>query len=265
MGRIRTIKPEFWLSETQGSIPREIRMLAAALLNHSDDDGYFRAHPALVAGACCPYDEDGREFVTRAMGELRRIGYIEVSEDGRVGRVVNFKENQRISHPAPSKLGKDFKASAVPPEDVRSERGEPAEDVYREVEVEQGSGSGTGKQSSTKTGASHPPPSDSFELSGQPRAKQRKRSEAQQFRDWAELERTKKFGFVAGPDPDPAAINSWFKRVLCEVSLERLQRGWARYLLKPADDYWATRQFPFAGFMDDNGWRKYVPPEERAA
>jgi hypothetical protein len=41
MGRIRTIKPEFWRSEDLCSLPEATHMLAAALLNYADDEGFF--------------------------------------------------------------------------------------------------------------------------------------------------------------------------------------------------------------------------------
>lgn len=102
-----------------------------------------------------------------------------------------------------------------------------------------------------------------FELKGEPEPKKRKRSEAQQFRDWAEGERTRVTGLIEGPDPDPQRLNAWFKRALAEAgTVERLASAFGRYVLHPVDDYWRARGFPLAGFMSDNVWRQYAPPKE---
>ncbi len=57
MARIRTIKPDFWADEQLCSLPEATHILAAALLNYADDEGYFKANPALVKAACCPLRE----------------------------------------------------------------------------------------------------------------------------------------------------------------------------------------------------------------
>ncbi len=77
MARIRTIKPEFWQNETLAKLPAETRLLAIALLNHSDDHGYFQASPQLVRAACFPFSEDS-VIVQRGLRELSNAGWIEV-------------------------------------------------------------------------------------------------------------------------------------------------------------------------------------------
>ena len=54
MARIRTIKPEFWRHEDLSALPADTHMLAAALLNYADDEGYFNANPKLVEAECFP-------------------------------------------------------------------------------------------------------------------------------------------------------------------------------------------------------------------
>ena len=51
MARIRTIKPEFWQDEDLATLSEPALILAAGLLNHADDEGYFRAHPGLIKAA----------------------------------------------------------------------------------------------------------------------------------------------------------------------------------------------------------------------
>ena len=104
--RIRTVKPSFWKSETLASVPKEHRLLAIALLNYADDEGYFLANEALVRGECFPFDEDSTS-IRGGLAELSRIGYLvlgKTSEGQRIGLVLNFLEHQKIDKPSPSKL-----------------------------------------------------------------------------------------------------------------------------------------------------------------
>lgn len=104
--RIRTIKPTFWKSETMSSISKESRLLAIALLNYADDEGYFMANEALIRGECFPFDNDSKS-IRRGLQELSKIGYIALgtTADGqKIGRVCTFLEHQRIDKASPSKI-----------------------------------------------------------------------------------------------------------------------------------------------------------------
>lgn len=104
--RIRTIKPEFWTDEQMSMRSDFSRLLAIALLNYSDDDGYFLANPILIRGACFPFLDDSKK-IPRSIQELSDIGFLEIGllDDGRqVGRIVNFRKHQRIDKPQLSKL-----------------------------------------------------------------------------------------------------------------------------------------------------------------
>lgn len=106
MARIRTIKPEFWTHEDLSALPAETHMLAAALLNHSDDEGYFNAHPGLVKAACCPLREDSVS-VQSGLKQLCGVGYIRVGTgtDGKhYGHVITFDSHQRVNRPTESKI-----------------------------------------------------------------------------------------------------------------------------------------------------------------
>lgn len=63
--RIRTIKPEFWVSESMGRLSRDARLIFVGLWSLADDYGRFRADPRLIAGQLLPYDPDeiGRAHV----------------------------------------------------------------------------------------------------------------------------------------------------------------------------------------------------------
>ena len=106
MARIRTIKPEFWLHEELSQLPEATHMLAAALLNYSDDEGYFNANPHLIKAACFPLRELSVS-VQDSLILLEKIGYIQTGkgEDGkRYGRVTTFDEHQRVNRPTASKI-----------------------------------------------------------------------------------------------------------------------------------------------------------------
>ena len=103
--RIRTVKPEFWQSVSLASIAKEHRLLAIALLNYADDDGYFEAIPQVIRGALMPFDEDSKS-VLRGLQELSRIDFIQLAEhSGKpIGRIPNFRAHQRIDKPQKSRL-----------------------------------------------------------------------------------------------------------------------------------------------------------------
>ena len=77
--RIRTIKPEFWQNKPLASLPAFSRLVAVALLNWADDDGWFKAEPALIRGALFPFETDS-DIITGALRDLSGIGFIAVEE-----------------------------------------------------------------------------------------------------------------------------------------------------------------------------------------
>jgi len=111
VARIRTVKPEFWTNEQLASLSLHARLLAIALLNFSDDEGYFLGNASLVRAACFPFEEDSKN-VLGSLQELSRIGYVVIQEcSGKtIGKVVKFREHQRIDKPQQSKLIQAFQA-----------------------------------------------------------------------------------------------------------------------------------------------------------
>jgi len=128
MGRIRTIKPEFHTHEELSELPPETHLLAAALLNYADDEGYFNANPVLVKAGTNPLRSD-RTAVAGQLKQLEGIGYIKIVRKGnkQIGLVVEFEKHQRVSHATPSKLKSTFEElqrnSGEPPEPLRPEQG----------------------------------------------------------------------------------------------------------------------------------------------
>ena len=93
--RIRTIKPEFWMHEKLAEKSEFTRLLAIAILNWADDEGYFMANPTLIKGQLFPFLDDSK-IIPRSIQDLSSVGWIELSEDeeGRsIGRVTNFAKH----------------------------------------------------------------------------------------------------------------------------------------------------------------------------
>ena len=81
-------------------------MLACALLNYADDEGYFNANEALIKGECFPLREPSVS-IHGALTELSNIGYLRLGSDERgrrYGHIVNFLEHQKVNRPTASKI-----------------------------------------------------------------------------------------------------------------------------------------------------------------
>ena len=116
MPRIRTIKPEFWSNEALSTISEPAILLAIALLNYADDEGYFNANEKLIRAFAFPIREPSTT-IRRAIDELSSIGYIMVreAENGRsIGLIVSFAKHQRIDRGRPSTLRQFYDASSSP-------------------------------------------------------------------------------------------------------------------------------------------------------
>jgi hypothetical protein len=104
--RIRTIKPEFWRNEDLARLSDFTRLLAVALLNFADDEGYFIATPAIVRGELFPFMEDSRSIQV-GLTELSNAQYVRLytGVNGRIyGFVTNFSKHQIINKPTPSRI-----------------------------------------------------------------------------------------------------------------------------------------------------------------
>jgi hypothetical protein len=108
MARIRTVKPEFWKHEELSALPESVHMLAAALLNYADDEGYFNANDKLVKAECSPLREPSVS-THDALKQLSKINYLRLGNgpDGkRYGHVINFDQHQRVNRKTDSKIKK---------------------------------------------------------------------------------------------------------------------------------------------------------------
>lgn len=104
--RIRTIKPEFWQSEDLAEISDRAKLLAIGLLNMADDEGYLKAHPAIIKSQLFPFNT-GSLNIHGMLTELSNVGYISLltGSDGKNYVLVNnFTKHQKVNRPSPSKI-----------------------------------------------------------------------------------------------------------------------------------------------------------------
>lgn len=83
-----------------------VKCLALALLNLSDDEGFFLADAALVRSFARPIDEDS-SITRRCLDQLVSVGWVVIrthATHGSVGCVVNFHDHQSIDRPKPSRI-----------------------------------------------------------------------------------------------------------------------------------------------------------------
>jgi len=103
MARIRTIKPQFWLNEELGTVPRDARLLFIGLWNLSDDRGVFEWKPGQIKVQLFPYDVDlTKSDIEKHLEALVTIGnIIKFDEDNKsYGFVLNFSKHQEIKNPS---------------------------------------------------------------------------------------------------------------------------------------------------------------------
>jgi len=104
--RIRSIKPEFWESESLGRVSREARLLFIGLFSCCDDVGRARASSRLLASRLFPYDEDAFKKLPSWISELENQGCIRLYQvDGESYLdIPKWQNHQKIDKPSASKL-----------------------------------------------------------------------------------------------------------------------------------------------------------------
>lgn len=179
MARIRTIKPEFWTHPITGRLTDATKWIAVALLNHADDEGYFRADPAVVRGAIAPFVEASTS-IRRALDECSRVGWIELREhptQGWIGRIVNFAKHQRIDRPSASRI-KDYWQFDEPSTSPRR--------ILDEPSLPEGNREGKGREQGAREGG--PPSADVLALDMQARGALPKGADTRLVSAWREYQ-----------------------------------------------------------------------------
>lgn len=122
MARIRTVKPEFWQDDDLAEVSEPAVLVAVGLLNHSDDEGFFKSNPKLIKSVVFPLREPSVS-IHDILIELSNIGYITlyIGIDGKkYGCVNGFTKHQKINRPTPSKIKDliDFNEDSMSPHDL---------------------------------------------------------------------------------------------------------------------------------------------------
>lgn len=104
--RIRTIKPEFWESESLGRVSREARLLFIGLFSCCDDHGRARASSRLLASRLFPYDDDALKKLPTWIAELEKERCVRIykSNDETYLDIPKWLNHQKIDKPSASKL-----------------------------------------------------------------------------------------------------------------------------------------------------------------
>lgn len=87
-------------------LPEFTRLMALALLNYADDEGYFHANPVLLRGSLFPFLDDSGK-IPGAIHDLSGVGYLQLGSDDKgreVGKIVSFLKHQRVEKPRASSI-----------------------------------------------------------------------------------------------------------------------------------------------------------------
>jgi hypothetical protein len=104
VARIRSIKPDFFTSETVASLPLSARLTFIGLWTYVDDNGVGLDNELLVTAAIWPLERDNLETLARTREDLARLSRERVVtryRDSRKGYlfVTNWDEHQKVDHP----------------------------------------------------------------------------------------------------------------------------------------------------------------------
>lgn len=137
MPRIRSIKPEYWTSETIAALSLPTRLTFIGLWNHCDDFGVWKLNDRLIASSLYPMDDpaEALERTRRALDELSRRGRITFYEvEGkRYFQVTTWSEHQKIDRPSKSRLPQANDPAATPLTCTFSTLDEPSSSVRPEA------------------------------------------------------------------------------------------------------------------------------------
>ncbi|MCC0094648.1 hypothetical protein K7B10_07595 [Streptomyces flavotricini] len=110
MARIRTIKPEMFLSEDVASVDISAMVTFIGLLTQADDNGRFLAHPAIIAGFLWALRaEHTPEHVANDLEQLEAAGLIcrYIGCDGKKYlHIVTWEKHQKIDRPSASRVSR---------------------------------------------------------------------------------------------------------------------------------------------------------------
>lgn len=112
MGRIRTIKPDFFVSDTVSALPLRARLTWIGLWTHCDDYGRCRDNTKLIKAAVWPLDDVSIRDIEIDLNTLadRGLIYRYVVDGKNYLAVTSWAEHQKVDRPSKSPI-------PSPPED----------------------------------------------------------------------------------------------------------------------------------------------------
>ena len=124
MARIRTIKPEFFTSDTLAEASRDARLLFVGLWTMADREGRLDDRPKRIKATLFPYDDDAD--IEMWLNELTTLGHIvRYENNGKRIVIPGFLEHQR-PHPKEP-------LSNIPPPEAVEKNGEPWKETAENV------------------------------------------------------------------------------------------------------------------------------------
>lgn len=105
MPRIRSIKPQFWLDEDLGKLPRDVRLLYIGLWNIADDSGVFEWRAGKIRIQLFPYDlelknSDIEKWLSLLEGTKDIVQFLNGENGKPYGYIPSFSEHQQITNPS---------------------------------------------------------------------------------------------------------------------------------------------------------------------
>nr|WP_232839531.1 MULTISPECIES: hypothetical protein [Nocardia] len=102
--RIRTIKPEFWVSEDIAVFDWDVRLIFVGLWSYVDDNGVGRDNEKLIVADLFPLEDDPRDTlakVSRGLQKLESAGLIVryIADGRRFLFITNWGRHQRVDKP----------------------------------------------------------------------------------------------------------------------------------------------------------------------
>lgn len=166
MARIRTVKPEFFTSLSNGALSRDARLLYIGLYTYCDDEGRGVHDARVIKGALFPLDDDmTHESVTLLISELHRAGKVILYEvDGKPLLRVAGWHHQKISHPTPSRLPPEDSGKVLEPSRKSRRSRARAVSVSVSGNREQGRANGCAPEHPPERNGEGPPPAGPAEL-----------------------------------------------------------------------------------------------------
>ena len=157
MARIRSIKPDFFTSDTVSTLPLRARLTWIGLWTHCDDYGRCRDNVKLVKAAVWPLDDVSLRDVAEDLAALETAGVIyryAGSDAKQYIQITNWAEHQKVDRPSKSTIPAP---SELPqPPDAREASRNAREDASSPRDRK--GGEGKGREGTRAPARESPPP-----------------------------------------------------------------------------------------------------------